>query len=223
MTCKESSSLWNGTKGELGTVSIKIVPNAWKALFQQIGKLRIITGHLHILNIAKELRKINTARALPGILEWKEALNVKHNPYSRRVLLKKTLFFGWILILFQGRLNLHPAKSYLCLTVWLNKVWMQNDLSVGQVAVDVKLKFLFVQDLLSLTVVWGKNTALQYPYFYSFPHTHSILFNFCMCVLFQGGGEMPDTWSKENILYPCRYVFPFRAWKGSSVCCPKAG
>lgn len=169
VTCKKSSSQWNGTKGELGTVSIRIVPNAWKALFQQIAKLHIITGHLHILSIAKKLWKMNTAKALPGILEQKEELNVKHNPYSRRVLLKKTVFFTWILI--QGRLNLHPAKSYLYFTVWLNKVWMQNELSVYWIAVDLKLKCVSVQNWLSLTVVWGKNSALQCLYFFSFPAT----------------------------------------------------
>lgn len=167
VTYKESSSPWNGAKGELRTVSIRIVPNAWKVLFQQIAKLCIITGDLHILNIAKELWKMNTARALPSILEQKEERNVKHKPYSRRVLLNKTVFFRWILIPFQGRLNLHTARSYLYLSVWLNKVWMQNELSMGWIAVD--LKCVSVQNWLSLIVVWGKNSALQCTNFYSFP------------------------------------------------------
>ncbi|XP_064898264.1 hydroxysteroid 11-beta-dehydrogenase 1-like protein isoform X3 [Columba livia] len=34
---------------------------------------------------------------------------------------------------------------------------------------------------------------------------------------------MQDAWSKENTLYPCRYVFPFRAREGGAVCCAKAG
>ena len=221
MTCKESSWLWYGAKGELGTVSVRIVPRAWKALFQQIAQLRVITGYLYILKIAKELWKINTAKALPSILEQKEEL--KHNPYSRRVLLKKTVFFCANLDSFQGRLNLHPAKSHLYLTVWLNKTWMENELSVGWIAVDLKLKCVFVQNWLSLTGIRGKNSALQCPYFFLFYSLQSILFNLWVGVLFQGGGEMPDTWSKENILYPYRYAFSCRAWKGGSVCYPKAG
>ncbi|PKK19449.1 hydroxysteroid (11-beta) dehydrogenase 1-like, partial [Columba livia] len=38
-----------------------------------------------------------------------------------------------------------------------------------------------------------------------------------------GGRKMQDAWSKENTLYPCRYVFPFRAREGGAVCCAKAG